>query len=493
MSTINTQAIQPRDTVQFLLTTGTDHLAATSTTATNEFDGQIGTTAAATTFNAADTLLGAGANNVFNLNILQGVSSLPAAVVQNIQTLNLTVANSFNANIASWTGLQTVNLHALNPSQLTFNIGTSIPRLAIDLAAADKTTGITVIGNATVTADLSGHNLNYTGGSGSDAVTIDHLPLGTLDGGSGPNFLVFHGNDTGLASLTSLANSTKNFGTLVLAGSYADGGQLNAAALKGFYTQFDFAGTDVLPSTGPVQGLTINNFQPNMSIEFTASLGAPVNLFGFSQSLPVILDSETSNVTATLFSHVGSDVTIQSLGKAGFVNHLMGEFPSDDTHIVTIRGNADLDLTGARFDGEFEIDASGFTGNLTIELSNSEQTVFMGQRTGMITIANQPSLGEIDFRATGTKVTNAPGIALGAAVTPADTSTLDNFLNQGMQAGKGHVSWFQFQGNTYLMEDVTGNAAFVHGADAVVKFIGLHDFSHSSIGGNDGQTFAFGF
>ena len=45
----------------------------------------------------------------------------------------------------------------------------------------------------------------------------------------------------------------------------------------------------------------------------------------------------------------------------------------------------------------------------------------------------------------------------------------------------GVIRWFQFGGNTYIVQDRSGSADFVNGTDIVVALTGLVDLSTASL------------
>jgi S-layer protein len=55
-------------------------------------------------------------------------------------------------------------------------------------------------------------------------------------------------------------------------------------------------------------------------------------------------------------------------------------------------------------------------------------------------------------------------------------------------AGDGSVTtilkWFQFGGNTYIVEDTSAAGTFVNGSDTVVQLVGAFDLSTSTIAAN---------
>ncbi len=93
--------------------------------------------------------------------------------------------------------------------------------------------------------------------------------------------------------------------------------------------------------------------------------------------------------------------------------------------------------------------------------------------------------------ANGTSVFSG-GSATAAKVTLGASATIDDYL-VAAAAGDGSAnsitSWFQFEGNTYLVNDNTAGA-FSDGNDTIVKITGLVDLSTSSYTAADIITIA---
>jgi S-layer protein len=86
-----------------------------------------------------------------------------------------------------------------------------------------------------------------------------------------------------------------------------------------------------------------------------------------------------------------------------------------------------------------------------------------------------------------------------AKVTLAGTAVFQDYANAVIQAGgnasvNGSFGWFQFSGDTYLVEsrhDASGvNTSFVNGTDAIIKLSGLIDLSTATGGTTNTLTLA---
>jgi hypothetical protein len=101
------------------------------------------------------------------------------------------------------------------------------------------------------------------------------------------------------------------------------------------------------------------------------------------------------------------------------------------------------------------------------------------------------SVGDIVRLAT---ITNADasasvaGVQLGGALTGLDTATavFQDYLDAAANKGAGIVSWFQFGGNTFIVQDIdAGQSTFHNGTDNVVKLTGAITLTNSTIVGTD--------
>jgi hypothetical protein len=101
------------------------------------------------------------------------------------------------------------------------------------------------------------------------------------------------------------------------------------------------------------------------------------------------------------------------------------------------------------------------------------------------------SAGDIVRLVTINNVDAAPTVAgnqLGAMVTGLDAATavFQDFLDASANKAAGVVSWFQFGGNTYIVQDnAAGSPTFQNGVDNAIKLTGLIDLTNSTFLGTD--------
>jgi S-layer protein len=109
--------------------------------------------------------------------------------------------------------------------------------------------------------------------------------------------------------------------------------------------------------------------------------------------------------------------------------------------------------------------------------------------TAFDTITDLSAGDKIDF---GTNIGNddadadVAGNQLGDALDLADVASFQDYLDAAA-AGNAtdDVSWFQFDGNTYVVQDLDGANTFQNGGDNVVKITGTVDLSDSTFDGSE--------
>ena len=72
---------------------------------------------------------------------------------------------------------------------------------------------------------------------------------------------------------------------------------------------------------------------------------------------------------------------------------------------------------------------------------------------------------------------------MAAKVTPDAGVGYQDYLNAAAAGGKGTVTWFQFNGNTYTVQDRSGASGFVNGTDVVVELAGLVNLGTATLTG----------
>ena len=147
----------------------------------------------------------------------------------------------------------------------------------------------------------------------------------------------------------------------------------------------------------------------------------------------------------------------------------------DGTNGITV-GDGNNTITGGA--GVDTINVGSGANNLTLGAGN-DKVVFdkASASSATFTTIQGVAAGDVlDFTAI-VGVANTDG-KLGAALT-SGVNDYQTFLNAAASKGAGVVSWFQFGGDTYIVEDKDTGGAFLAGTDHVVKIVGLVDLSNS--------------
>jgi S-layer protein len=224
-------------------------------------------------------------------------------------------------------------------------------------------------------------------------------------------------------------------------------------------------------------------------------------------AIKVALTQTTANSSVTTGAGDDTIVTAAASTKAATVNAGNG-----NNNVTTGAGN-DVITTGS---GNDTIDAKGGNntivagdGNNTITVGDGNNTITGGAGVDTINVgsgANNLTLGAgndvvvftkasassaifttitsvaagdvLDFASVGA-LANADG-KLGAALT-SGVNDYQTFLNAAASKAAGTVSWFQFGGDTYLVQEVAGNGVFDAGVDHVVKLVGMVDLSNAVV------------
>jgi hypothetical protein len=218
---------------------------------------------------------------------------------------------------------------------------------------------------------------------------------------------------------------------------------------------------------------------------------------------------ETINVVSSTEDDDGATITLSA----------------DDATTVSLSGASDLVLTtDAASVAVDTVDASAMTGNLTYAASNASMTVIGGSGddnflggdltslTGgdgadtftmnVSTVSNSYSTiedlssGDVIVLAVNPAILGAGTTFASDAITLAGTATFNDYADAAANSVAGTVdgasSWFQFDGNTYIVSNVdalvdsvtgvpeTGVEGFEDGVDAEIAIAGLIDLSTAS-------------
>jgi S-layer protein len=158
----------------------------------------------------------------------------------------------------------------------------------------------------------------------------------------------------------------------------------------------------------------------------------------------------------------GASANTLTAGVGSTADTLIGGVGSD-----TLTANAGLDIL------------TGGAGRDTFVIATPSANL-----NGYSTITDASTGDSVKFGLVGVAVFAPTKLVLG------DTAVFQDYANlaaQGNGVVDGILRWFQFAGNTYIVEDVSTETSFLNGTDIVVKLNGLVDLSTSSLN-TDGPT-----
>lgn len=413
----------------------------------------------------------------------------------------ITVTN-FDASKATYEGSAGVDM-------LTLAAGTNVTK-AISLGAGNDTV---VIGAGAVISAV------IDGGAGTDTVSMtitdaQNASATNVFSGKVINFEVLQltGGNSGTVAVDVLGNyNTVTSGgegvgnTLTMTG-FTTGGTLNLTSSG--------AGSYVVQGAGFAAG-TADVFNVNVS-----------NASGINAGTVTVNSVETLNLAAIDTKSTNAGVNTDTLNLS-----------ADSVTSIKVTGNANLVLTGAN-QTVTSVDASALNGGLTYTTAGGVAEIVKGGMLGNQLTAAAGNVGDTLIGGAGvdTIIANSGADTLTgnggndtfkfstvtanvntystitdahignslvlidkglevfntAKVTLANTAVFQDYANAVVAAGgdasaNGYIGWFQFNGDTYIVESLhngnttTGTPSFVNGTDLIVKLTGLVDLSHTSI------------
>ena len=506
-----------------------------------------------TVTNATATTLGLTLDNV------GAAAAAAVALGGTYSTLNVTVDSDSAADITA-AGVQALTVAGAGALDLSGATLAALKTVTVSGAAGVTidASGATVTsvnasatsGDNTVTLDAT--KATYTGGTGSDDVTLSAAaPTKAVSLGDGDDSLTLASGTTSSTGTLSGGNGTD---TLVMDAADAVAAS-STATFEGKFTGFEHLSLNAVGANGTVDmsnmndisyvisagggafDLTLDNFAANGTVVLTGAVAA-----GGSTIVSLADDSGSSDVLNLVTTNSGS-INVQDVDATGIetVNLTATDTKSStlDTHTVniidadlktlTVGGNAKVVVT---YDSTAltSVNASANTGGVTVAtLAGAAAATTVTGGTGADTLTgnhnNDVLLGgdgadslvvganlltltggagadsfnvsfavssvngyaTITDAAAGDKLvfanTASAETFTSAKVALADTAVFQDYANEAINTtDQGDIVWFQFGGNTYVIEHASADAAtsFVNGTDVIVKLTGLVDLSTAS-------------
>lgn len=452
--------------------TSTVNINGASTVSLNKFDTDV-------------TLDVTGAGSSLTLNTLGAASELTLANTGgSLATLNLKGDQKLTVTHAL-VGLKTIN--------------------------ASQSTGAVTIDASGLAAD---NNLTFTGGSAGDTLIfkVGYLTKNdVLDGGAGKDVIVI--NDT--APDYNGINAAKNFEVLALGTTAAT---VDIAQITNGINEFAVRAGNITATFN--NALSTSKFAIDLK-SGNSGMVTVANKVG-ENTTTVALDNQGggAQTLGSLVLNGASTINLSSTGKSATDTNTITKFIHNDNANIVVTGNADLTFTVAGTTTGSKVDASGFTGALSVTSSILGDVLIGGSGKDVFTLFGLDEVtgngGADTFDVSGAVNTGAT-----VDVTIKDFTVGDKivFVDQGNEswtktkvdvsaatsltaaldlaaAGDGStngiIKWFQYDGNTYIVEDMSAASTFTATTDIAVKLTGLVDLSSiNALSGTNGNELVF--
>jgi S-layer protein len=181
------------------------------------------------------------------------------------------------------------------------------------------------------------------------------------------------------------------------------------------------------------------------------------------------------------------NVAVTSINGSAMTGKLTAATAVGATAAATITGGSGSDALTANHASDVLL---GGTGNDTLTLGNNAGLVTLTGGTGNDTFnvasktSNSNNYATITDLAAGDiiKFSATAVDFMAAGVTLAGTAVFQDYVNEAVKiSDTGDISWFQFGGNTYVVENVSNSTSYVNGTDGIVQITGLINLATSSM------------
>jgi S-layer protein len=328
----------------------------------------------------------------------------------------------------------------------------------------------------------------------NDSIDVSKIPgITSFVAGDG----VLRGNKATITGVTSgssvtLAGDKGNDGELVVEVKDAATGEADVLNLKLNKEIADDADTNVDLNPVPVT-VTAADVE-TVNVEATGVRGAATEIDLNNYTLTLNNDElVTLNISGDAVLTFVAASTMEDLATINASANTAGVNITIDSALTQT-----VTITGAAADDTIDLSANDVVnagaGDDYITLANLAQvTGGAGEDTFVMTAsASQVSYATIlDFSTADDSIATGAANFNATKITLAGNAVFSDFVEAAAARGEGELSWFQFNGNTYLVKDTDTEAAnFVNGKDAVVEIVGLVDFSTATLDNTGVLSFA---
>ena len=426
------------------------------------------------------------------------------------------------ATALSIDGTQTVTLTATGLSSLatvvlagSAGLSTSTLASSVTDVNASKTSG-------NVSVNL-GAGATYEGGSGADKVTISAAPNKLLDGGAGSGdvLVVASSSDVLAASISTIAPvGFENLGVTVANAGITASGFANvwnlgtgavvfnkvAAGAQLYVTDSSLTTVNLADVSGKADSVTVH-------FAGSAALTDTVTLAGIESVTLDVGNVDSKGVAQSeSLTLVAVNATSVNLSGASAVSLTV----TGDTALTKIDGSAltgALTVTTAGTVGETVLGGSGAdkltaaSGSVGDTLTGNGGNDTLTSNAGLTTLTGGAGNDVFVVGVVGadlSKYTTVTDFSVGDQLKLIDSSGTESFVSKAIAPvssvfadfldaataangnATGTIAWFNYGGNTFVVENIDGGASFTAGTDLVVKLSGTIDLSHSGYIVNSG-------
>jgi len=439
----------------------------TFTGVTNETDGKVSVTGGAgadtlTGTNGNDTLSGGANNDTLDLGagndsgfggdgndtITTGAGNDNVSGGAGNDTFTLATNLTSDDTLAGGDGTDTLSIQGTIGDVMFTNVTSVETVKANNAAALDLTLGATAqaAGVATVDTSAAANDIVTIGTGFTNAVTV-----------------VMTGNATNADKIVNTAN--------VALTVEANGADIDAAT-----TITGGTGTDTLSLRADNGTATITLITAVETI--TVRVGATATddiTIAMGANNTQIASGKTLTVNATALTDAGATLTFT--GDAAEVDGSVSVTGGAGADTITGTNGADVIIGGGGADqlgNSKGLDSltGGAGADIFLVVANTNGNIFS-------TITDAAATDIVRFADKGTETFTTAKITLG------DTAVFSDYLNQaasGNGGTNGIITWFQFNSNTFVVQDIHADATFKDGTDFVVKLTGLVDLSTATVG-----------
>jgi S-layer protein len=403
---------------------------------------------------------------------------------------------------------------------------TGAASIQADLTAIASVTDVNVSASSGANqVGIDATKATFEGGTGDDQVQINAAPTKAISGGAGGNDTLWlnvaaatFANPSGNANITgfeSLGLTTAAVGSYDATGfghllvdavagavaftNVAAGVDLTFVAAPGFgttYTLKDATGTSdslsiAMTTAGALDANTVTAAGIE-SISIAATDTTPGVAAGKTADMITLADTALKTITVTgntTLTLAANSTKITSVDASGSTGGLVYTTTGTTAEMVKGGATANTLTAGAGATNDTLIGGAGndvLTANAGQDVltGNGGNDTFKVQTAGAsvnaYSVISDADAGDLlVLKDLGTETFGATKVSLG------DTAVFSDYANAVINAGgnasaNGYIGWFQFGGNTYVVEslhDATTQPTFKDGVDIIVRITGLHDMS----------------